>query len=316
MKLFLLALLGPLAAQANTSDLDRGQAAIRSMAGCYLVDFSYTETESLKEGYQRDSRVYDVNKEKSIKEWITVEQDSPTRLRVQHVLFATGLDGKVVEGTVMKHTGDEWEFNAPFRYEFTGPNRWEPASDTAGLWTRRITNLDDGLRYSCAGAWSEETFPTWGCSNYAPIPGRETRDMGRKDYNTLERSTKLVAYGHSWLERQENTKVIDENGARTPLAKELGKNWYVRLPDSDCAAAQEFAAPRKDFWSLTREAWHEAFASRETFTEQPTRPGTPSRYIKFLELEYLYQNQNLRDGAIRAEAKKALLDLIESFRVR
>ena len=31
-----------------------------------------------------------------------------------------------------------------------------------------------------------------------------------------------------------NTKVIDANGVKTPLVKELGKTWYVRLPDAEC----------------------------------------------------------------------------------
>ena len=78
-------------AQADDSQLARGKAAIKSMAGCYLVDYSYTETEGLKSGYQRDKRVYDVNKNKSVKEWIYAEEIGENRIRLQHVLFATKL---------------------------------------------------------------------------------------------------------------------------------------------------------------------------------------------------------------------------------
>ena len=56
-----------------------------------------------------------------------------------------------------------------------------------------------------------------------------------------------VAYGTSWLERQDNVKVIDRNGApRENLARETGKNWYVRLPDGDCQAGARlrFASSR------------------------------------------------------------------------
>ena len=48
-------------AQAATPQFNRGANAIKSMAGCYLVDYNFTETESLKAGYERDQRIYDVN---------------------------------------------------------------------------------------------------------------------------------------------------------------------------------------------------------------------------------------------------------------
>jgi len=57
--------------EASADDqLDRGRKAIRAMTGCYLVDYSFVETESFKPGYVRDPRVYDVNRDKSVKEWI------------------------------------------------------------------------------------------------------------------------------------------------------------------------------------------------------------------------------------------------------
>ena len=74
--------------------------------------------------------------------------------------------------------------------------------------------------------------------------------MQRADYQALDRTTRIVAYGTSWLERQDNVKTIHEGGARVPLARETGKNWYVRLPDVECAAAQAFARPRQAFWAL------------------------------------------------------------------
>ncbi len=54
------------------------------------------------------------------------------------------------------------------------------------------------------------------------------------------RSTRILAYGSNWLERQAYTKVIFDlaTGVKTPLAKELGKTWYARLPDSDCIPAK------------------------------------------------------------------------------
>src|SRR5215475_12237943 len=148
-----------LAADAAGDARDRGLAAVRSMAGCYLVDYSYTEVESLKAGYTRDARVYDVNRDKSAKEWIVAETLGPQRIRLQRILFLTDLHGALRDGSLIKHQSEDWEYDAPFLYEFVAPRSWQvrDLKSTPGLWTRRVTNLDDGPRYQCAAPWSADT---------------------------------------------------------------------------------------------------------------------------------------------------------------
>src|SRR5690606_1763534 len=104
-------LLLSVSALANPA-FDLGANAIRSMTGCYLVDYSYAETKSLKSGYQIDGRVYDVNKDKSVKEWIYAIDTGANKIRLQHILFATDLEGNFLEGSELKHTGQDWEFEA------------------------------------------------------------------------------------------------------------------------------------------------------------------------------------------------------------
>jgi hypothetical protein len=298
-----LLLLTSLALAADDAQLERGLRAIQSMAGCYLVDYSYVETEGLKPGYVRDSRVYDVNRDKAVKEWIYPEILSPRRIRLQRILFATDLAGAVKPGSEIRHQTEDWEYGAPFLYDFVAPLTWQvrDLTSTPDLWTRRVTNLDDGLRYQCAARWSAHTaYPDWTCSNYAPIPGRETRDMKRADYQALDRTTRIVAYGTSWLERQDNVKTIHEGGARVPLARETGKNWYVRLPDGECAAAQAFARPRQAFWELSRETWDSVLLGREPFVE--TVPsGQPPRFVKMYQVENEFLGRNLANPAERQE---------------
>lgn len=311
-KTLVLATATLLALSAQADPLKAGLDAIHSQTGCYLVDYSYTETEGLKEGYQRDKRVYDVNKDKSIKEWIYADVVSPTRIRLQHILFGASLDGTLIEDSFLKHQIEDWEFDASFLYDFSKPLTWDVKALEPNLWTRRITNLDDGLRYQCAASWLEHTaYREWTCSNYAPIPGRETRDMGRKDYNTLDRTTRIVAYGKSWLERQINTKTIDQNGVRTPLARELGKTWYVRLPDEECLDAKAFAAARAPFWSVLREAWDQVLDGSKTYREK-TIPGS-SRYLRIMELESKAQSMDLKDPKVRAELKNQILKIIGEY---
>ena len=314
----LLLLIGAtgLAADAAGDALGRGLAAIRSMTGCYLVDYSYVEVESLKAGYTRDARVYDVNRDKSAKEWISLDAVSPRRVRLQRVLFLTDLAGAVRAGTAIRHQTEDWEYDAPFLYELVAPRAWHvrDLKPTPGLWTRRVTNLDDGLRYQCAARWAEDTaYPEWSCSTYAPVPGRETRDMKRSDYDTLERTTRIIAYGQSFLERQDNVKTIHRDGARAPLAREAGKNWSVRVPDAECEAARAFAEPRQAFWRLSREVWDDVLNGASPFVER-TPAGQPPRFVKMYEIEEDYVGRDLTDPAIRQAARERMLKVIEAYR--
>jgi hypothetical protein len=303
-------------AGADDAQLPRGLRALSSMAGCFLVDYSYVETEAIKPGYARDARVYDVNRDKSVKEWIYPEHISPTRVRLQRILFATDLAGAVRPGSELRHQTEDWEYGAPFLYDFVAPSTWQVRDLTAtrDVWTRRVTNLDDGLRYQCAARWRTDTaYPEWTCANYAPVPGRETRDMSRKDYQTLDRTTRIVAYGQSWLERQDNVKTIHQAGARTPLVRETGKNWYVRLPDAECAAGQAFARPRQAFWALSRETWDGVLTGTTPFVEAAPA-GQPPRFVKMFEVEESYLGRDLTDPAEREAARQRILEVIQRYR--
>lgn len=318
--LLLLLLAWLSAAGADETQLARGQQAVQSMTGCYLVDYSYVEVESLRPGYARDPRVYDVNRDKSAKEWITTEALSPRRIRLQRILFLSDLGGGLRAGTEIRHQSEDWEYEAPFLYDFVAPLHWQ-ARDlraTPGLWTRRVTNLDDGLRYQCAARWSEDrAYPEWSCSNYAPIPGRETRDMGRSDYQTLQRGTRIVVYGAakggSWLERQENVKTIHDDSGRTPLVRELGKTWYVRMPDSECAAGRAFAERRQAFWALLRETWDGLLDGTGPFVERAP-PGQPPRFVRMFDLEDDALGRDLSDPAIRQATRARILEIIREYR--
>ncbi len=302
--------------EASDAQLKLGMKTLKGLTGCYIVDYNYAETESLKEGYVVDKRLYDIDKVKTVKEWIYSEKISPTKIRIQHVLFATDLNGKFIEGSELKHQAEDWEYNASFLYDFSAPSTWivKNLTNTPDLWTRRVTHLDDGLRYQCAAQWNETTaYPEWSCDNYAPIPGREYRDMGRKDYNTIQRSTRIIAYGDNWLERQDNIKTIDQAGVRTPLAREAGKNWYVRLPDSECTPIMNFAKPRMEFWSLLRQVWESVLIGDRDFIEK-TPAGAPPRFSKISEVEEAYYNKSLSDSTIRQSAQDEILKAINDYR--
>jgi hypothetical protein len=232
-----------------------------------------------------------------------------------------------MEGSLLKHQAEDWEYEAPYIYDFVGPadpnatapGKWDVRSHASGsgAWTRSITNLDDGLRYQCSAPWSADLKnPEWNCSNFAPIPGREFRDMKRKDYNSLERATRVVAYGSSWLERQNNIKTQFKfgSGAKNQLVKEEGKTWYVRLPDSECEPAREFVKPYTEFWTLVRTTWEQVLDGNSNFYERVAVGSTAPRYVRMMSVEQEYARQNLKDPGNRAAAQAAILKAIEDYR--
>ena len=111
-----------------------------------------------------------------------------------------------------------------------------------------------------------------------PFPVGRAATWAARDYHTLQRGTRIVSYGSSWLERQDNVKTIDAGGGRTPLARELGKTWYVRLPDAECAVGAAFARERQAFWTLLRETWDGVLGGRRALRgEGAGGPAAPLR---------------------------------------
>ena len=91
--------------------------------------------------------------------------------------------------------------------------------------------------------------------------------MGRKDYNTLSRHTDVTVYGASWYEKQNNTKIVFDQGNQRSLAEEIGKIWSVRIPDSECAEVSAWADERQPFWDLLAEAWELELSQGDSFKE-------------------------------------------------
>ena len=163
------------------------------------------------------------------------------------------------------------------------------------------------------GRWTGDTaYPEWTCSNYAPIPGRETRDMGRADYQALDRTTRIIAYGTSWLERQDNVKTIHRDGGRVPLGQRDGQELVcavagcrVRAPPRPSRARARRSGP-----SL-RETWDGVLTGRTPFVET-VPPGQPPRFVKMYEVEHDYLGRDLADpvdpSARRASASSKVIE--------
>lgn len=305
-----------LAATAHAqSDFERGRETILKQAGCYVIDYSFAETGSLRDGYNRDGRIYDTNADKTTYELIVPIEKSPTEIRLQHVLFMRNLQSGEVGG-LMKHQAEDWAFQAPHSFEFVAPGTWEARTGTpANSWLRKITNLDDGLRYQCAAPWNFANFnPEWNCENFAPIPGRETRDMGRRDYNTLHRDTRLIVYQDSWVERQNNVKTIWTAGERAPLARELGRTWLVKQPMEACQEASAYAQQKMPYWKVLMEVWEEYLGVAQNFKEVPAVDGVP-RFAAMFDVEEEFGDRVASEPTVIPQAKARMREIIERYRL-
>jgi hypothetical protein len=296
------------------ADFKTEMDVIKKMAGCYLVDYNFVETKAIKTGYDLDRRVYDVNTNKSVYEMIVPIEKSPTELRLQHILFTRDL--KTGEMTsILKHQAEDWQYEANFFFDFNSPGHWTfmELKNNAQKWLRKVTHLDDGLRYQCASRWDlTQKNPEWSCENFAPIPGRETRDMGRKDYNTLERSSKIVVYADSFLERQNNVKTIWTTESKEALAQETGKTWWIKQEASQCEEANQFFKGHERFWRILMEVWEEYLTKPGNVSELSTIEGEP-RYSKIQDIEEFSLAERFPPVDTQS-IKKKIRDVIEQYR--
>ncbi len=285
---------------------------LEELPGCYQVDYSYSEIESLKKDYQLDSRVYDASSKSNVFELFFPLIIENKKLHFQRVLFTRTESGEV-KG-LMKHYAEVLSKNENFFYAFTGNHIYSPQQIEAPTWVREVRYLDDGPSYSCKGKWgafsNDEYFE---CNSYASIPGRESRDMGRKDYNALERNTKLIFSSWGILERQNNIKTIHQNdNTKIPLAKEVGKVFSIKVSDDLCFEAKQWAEARKDFWLISIEIWNEFLnGTSEKVVEVSNQNGL--RFMKIWDLAEKYIDKNLSDKTNRDAAKEDLRKVISQF---
>lgn len=296
-----------------TPDLEE----IKQLAGCYLVDYTYAETEAVDSNYTMDSRVYDAN-QYVVKELIKVVDEGENYVRLQHFMQADSHRGDTA--FMMRHHGEIWRKKPMYRYKYLGRfgenDRWavEPIGALHAPWVREILSLDDGPRYQCLGTWVEgHKFSEFNCGAFAPIPGRESRDMGRSDYNTLSRQSSVISYGNSWIERQNNIKTKFSEGYKHALVKEIGKIWSVRLPDNECASVADWAEKRQAFWDILADVWRNTLDGSTDFNEvKMVEDSTRSDKINSLLTRYY---KTVKDNPKHAEiVRDSLYKIIEQHR--
>ena len=230
--------------------------AIKSMCGCFEVNFKFAETFS----YSKDS-IYKSSENYSAGalEWAQLVNDEKNNIIIQHILIAGDEDNPYV----IKHWRQDWLYENSNFYYYDHNNKWiykhKKQNEVKGQWSQKVYQVDDSPRYEGTATWIHADGRSfWSNSTDAPLPRREITK--RQDYNVMLRRNHHEIFDWGWQHDQDNDKIIRESGKEDfVLAQEKGINNYIRVESKRCLAAQNFWKENKDKWSLVRNKWYNIF---------------------------------------------------------
>ncbi len=236
--------------------------AIKSMCGCYKVQFNFAETFS----YSKDS----LYKKSPIKhdtalEWVELLEDQSNKISMQHILIV----GKN-ENDVVKHWRQDWLFENTNFYNFYKETTWNfnqlKAKEVKGQWTQKVYQVDDSPRYEGTATWIHvDGRHYWENTTDAPLPRRE--HTIRNDYNVLQRTNVQETKDTGWIHDQDNSKLIRKDSEKDVLlAQEKGHDVYTKVDDSKCRIAQDWWKKNNSVWKKVRDQWEIIFLKNRTLS--------------------------------------------------
>lgn len=238
------------------SQLKEGKKNIESLCGCFEVEFKYAETFSPDTAYKFHERET-IN---GGTEYIFPVVNTDKRLVLQHLLVVT-------DSIIVKHWREEWTYENPVIWNFTGNKTWVKKQLAAAAikdsWTQAVWEVSDAPRYQGLSRWLNLDGKTiWQNTTDAPLPRREYSI--RHDYNILRRENRLSINSYGWLHDQYNQKIIRSNGTDKLLVEEKGINTYKKIDMAACNAAKAYWEKNSWFWTKVRTTWENYTASHST----------------------------------------------------
>ena len=230
----------------------KDRKSIKSMCGCFEVEFKFAETFS----YSKD-KGYKPSKTKNMKalEWAHLVLDTKNKIVIQHLL--------VLGDYVQKHWRQDWIYQNRDFLEYQGDDTWnyvnKPRKDVRREWSQKVYQVDDSPRYEGTGRWvhlGDQHY--WESTANAPLPRREY--ASRTDYNVTFRRNRHEITPTGWVHDQDNDKVmVSSDNKRILIAQEKGINTYKRVPDSVCKVAVAYWRQHQDYWHSVRNAWSNVY---------------------------------------------------------
>ena len=270
--------------------------AIKSMCGCYEIQFNFAETFS----YSKDS-LYKKSpvKHETALEWVELIEDKTNKIVMQHLLIT----GKTEE-SIIKHWRQDWLFENTNFYTFDKETTWNfnqlSIKEVKGQWTQKVYQVDDSPRYEGTATWVHaDGRDYWENTTDAPLPRRE--HTIRNDYNVLKRINAHEITATGWIHDQDNSKIIRKNDEKDALlAEEKGHDVYTKVEDSKCKIAQEWWKKNNAVWKKVRDQWETVFAKNKDLTLEKKVDNQPL-FMKLFEL---------KPDATREEVNKIIVSYI------
>lgn len=286
-------LLFSLNSNAQDSKKNEDIKSIKSMCGCFEVEFNFAETfqYSKDEKYQPSKTKYEYGLE-----WVELLEDTPNKLVLQHLLI-------VSDTMIVKHWRQDWEYENTKFYQFFKDKTWKfktlAKNQVKGQWTQRVYQVDDSPRYEGTATWLHvDGRNFWTNTTDAPLPRRE--HTIRTDYNVLKRTNTHEITKEGWIHNQDNEKLVrDDSGKDVLLAKEKGYDVYKRVDNTKCIAGQNYWKKYAAMWKNVRAKWQTIFDQNKDLNLQTVVDNQPL-------FNYLFE---LKPTATKAESDK----IIDSF---
>lgn len=240
--------------------LEKDRETIKSMCGCYEVQFNFIETFNFSRdtAYQPSKEMHD-----PALEWVELVEESDNKIVMQHLLIT----GSSEQTRIIKHWRQDWFYENQGIFQYDHNFRWNyvelPEEQVEGQWTQKVYQVDDSPRYEGTATWvyvDGKAF--WESETDAPLPRRE--HTKRDDYNVTLRRNRHEITDWGWIHDQYNDKIIRKEGEKDRLlAQEKGYNTYRKTDKKYCEEAITWWSKHKQKWELVREVWEEMFANKE-----------------------------------------------------
>jgi len=283
-------------AQKNKKAEDK--EAIKSMCGCFEIDFNYTETFSLDTNYEfhKDYHAH------ATAEYAFVLEETEDKIVIQHLLV-------INDSMIIKHwrqdwiyeNSDFWEYDADFSWKYIKKSK----EDVKGQWSQKVFQVDDSPRYQASATWVHvDGRHFWESKSDSPLPRREYSK--RSDYNVLRRGNKHEVTDYGWLHEQDNSKIVRNTSGDKTLSEEKGFNRYKSQDESKCQAAIDWWQKNEKFWDLVRAEWSNVFAQ-----------GNDVKIEKLVDNKMMWMNMfelgRAFDEKKQKETKASIKKILETY---
>ena len=240
--------------------------SIKSMCGCFKIDFNFAETFvfSEDENYKK-SKTY----KSGGLEWGHLIVDEKNKISIQHLLIV----GSKQFPTIVKHWRQDWLYQNTGLYKYDKNDKWsfvnKNKKDVRGQWTQKVYQVDDSPRYEGTSSWVHVDGKSyWENTTPAPLPRREFSK--RTDYNVTLRGNRHEVTDAGWVHDQDNKKIQKDEGSQFVLAHEKGYSTYTRVPDEDCKAAVEWWEKNSNKWKMIRDKWKTIYGLNQDLALKPS----------------------------------------------